>query len=146
VKKENNELILHIYQDAEMACYTIDKLICDLKEKDNKIKKDIEDILHEYQEWKQKTKKLLEKENAEISAVPSISKFMAGTSIKREVSSDNSDSAIADMLIKGIAMGSIDMEKKLHAYKDEVNSEDLNMTKEFMMFQERTIERLKRYL
>ena len=50
------------------------------------------------------------------------------------------------MLIKGIAMGSIDMEKKLHAYKDEVNSEDLNMTKEFMMFQERTIERLKRYL
>ena len=33
VKKENNELILHIYQDAEMSCYTLEKLLTDLKEK-----------------------------------------------------------------------------------------------------------------
>ena len=35
--KENHELVLHIYQDAEMASYTIHKLLVDLKEKDNKI-------------------------------------------------------------------------------------------------------------
>ena len=65
MKKENNELILHIYQDAEMSCYTIDKLLVDIKEKDNKIKKVVEDILHEYQDWKAKSKNLLQKENAE---------------------------------------------------------------------------------
>jgi len=144
--KEKNELILHIYQDAEMACFTIDKLITDLKEKDNKIKKTVEDILHEYQDWKQKSKKLLQKENAEISENPLIAKFMAGSSIKKEVSNDNSDSAIADMLIKGIAMGSIDMEKKISAYKEEVNTEDLKMAKDFLKFQEKTIEKLKQYL
>lgn len=144
--KENNELILHIYQDAEMACYTIGKLIKDIKEKDNKIKKCVEDILHEYQDWKQKSKKLLQKENAEISENPLIAKFMAGQSIKKEVSDDNSDSAIADMLIKGIFMGSIDMEKKIHAYEKEVSKEDLDMAKEFLKFQERTIESLKKYL
>lgn len=144
--KENNELILHIYQDAEMACYTIEKLINDIKGKDNKIKKCVEDILHEYQDWKQKSKKLLQKENAEISENPLIAKFMAGQSIKKEVSNDNSDSAIADMLIKGISMGSIDMEKKIHAYEKEVNKEDLDMAKEFLKFQERTIESLKKYL
>lgn len=144
--KENNELILHIYQDAEMACYTIQKLINDLKEKDNKIKKEVEDILHDYESWKQKSKKLLEKENAEISKNPLIAKIMAGTSIRKEVDNDNSDSAIADMLIKGISMGSIDMEKKISAYSDEVNKEDLNMAKEFLKFQEKTIESLKKYL
>ena len=41
--KEKNELILHIYQDAEMGCYTVKKLMDDLKEKDNKIKKVVED-------------------------------------------------------------------------------------------------------
>ena len=144
--KENNELILHIYQDAEMACYTIEKLINDLKEKDNKIKRTVEDILHEYQGWIQKSQKLLQKENAEISKNPLIAKIMAGTSISKEVSNDNSDSAIADMLIKRISMGSIDMEKKISAYKQEVNKEDLDMANEFLKFQEKTIEQLKQYL
>ena len=144
--KENNELILHIYQDAEMSCYTLEKLLKDIKEKDNKIKKTIEDILHEYQDWKVKSQKLLKKENAEISENSFMAKFMAGQGIKSEVNDDNSDSAIADMLIKGISMGSIDMEKKISAYKDEVNKEDLNIAKEFMKFQEKTIERLKEFL
>lgn len=146
MKKENNELILHIYQDAEMSCYTLEKLLTDLKEKDNKITKYVEDILHEYQDWKNKSKKLLQKENAEISENSFMAKFMAGQGIKSEVNDDNSDSAIADMLIKGISMGSIDMEKKISAYKDEVNKEDLDMAKDFMKFQERAIEKLKQYL
>ena len=144
--KENNELILHIYQDAGMSCYTLEKLLKDIKEKDNKIKKTIEDILHEYQGWKVKSKKLLQKENAEISENSFMAKFMAGQGIKSEVNDDNSDSAIADTLIKGISMGSIDMEKKISAYKDEVNQEDLSLAKEFMKFQEKTIEHLKEYL
>ena len=145
MKKENNELILHIYQDAEMSCYTLEKLLTDLKEKDNKITKYVEDILPEYQDWKNKSKKLLQKENAEISENSFMAKFMAGQGIKSEVNDDNSDSAIADMLIKGISMGSIDMEKKISAYKDEVNKEDLDMAKDFMKFQERAIEKLKQY-
>ena len=118
--KENNELILYIYQDAEMSCFTLNKLMNDLKEKDNKIKKDVEDIFKEYESWKQKTKKILQKENAEISENPLIAKFMAGQSIKKEVKDDNSDSAIADMLIRGISMGTIDMNKKIADYKEEV--------------------------
>lgn len=43
-------------------------------------------------------------------------------------------------------MGSIDMEKKISAYKDDVSKEDLEMAKDFMKFQERYIEKLKQYL
>ena len=43
--KESNELILHIYQDAEMSAYTITKLLEGLKDRDNKIKKTLEDVL-----------------------------------------------------------------------------------------------------
>lgn len=144
--KEKNELILHIYQDAEMACFTLDKLMSDLKEKDNKIKKLVEDIYKEYEVWKQKSKSILKKEHAEISENPMIAKFMAGMSINKEVKSDNSDSSIADMLIQGISMGSIDMTKKIKAYKEEVSKTDLNMAKDFLKFQEKTINHLKEYL
>ena len=144
--KENSELILHIYQDAEMACYTISKLLTDLKEKDNKIKKTVEDVLKEYEKWKQSSKKYLKHEHAEISENGRMAKMMAGMSIKKEVKADNSDSAIADLLIQGVVMGSISMEKKIKQYKDEVDKKELELAENFLKFQQRTIEIFKEYL
>lgn len=144
--KENHELVLHIYQDAEMACYTISKLLSDIKEKDNKIKKTIELVLKEYEEWKIKSKKYLKKSNAEISENGMMAKMMAGMSIKREVKSDNSDSAIADLLIQGVQMGVLSMEKKLKQYDGEVDKREISLAKDFLKFQEKTINTFKEYL
>jgi len=136
--KENFELLEHIYQDSEMSCFSISDLLERLKEKDNKIKKDLEDILHKYEYFKEKTYKIL-KESSMV-------KWMAKTGIKKEVKSDNSDSSIADMLIKGISSGSIDMEKKISDYKDDVDKKYLDIAKDFLKFQEDSIEALKKYL
>jgi len=144
--KENSELVLHIYQDAEMACYTISKLLTDLKEKDNKIKKVVEDVLKEYEEWKQKSKKYLKKTNSEITENGMMAKMMAGMSIKKEVKSDNSDSAIADLLIQGVVMGTISMEKKIKQYESEADKKELDLAKNFLKFQQKTIDTFKEYL
>lgn len=143
---ENNELALHIYKDAEMSAYTITRLLRDLKDKDNKIKKTLEDVLKEYEEWKVKTKKYLKKENAEISENGMMAKMMAGMGIDKEVKNDNSDSAIADMLIKGISTGSVDMEKKIKAYRDEANDKELELAEDFLKLQEKAIDIFKEYL
>ena len=143
---ENKGLALHIYQDAEMASYTLTKLLSDLKARDNKIKKYTEEILKEYEKWKSKTKKFLKRNDSEISDVSFFVKMMTKMGISKEVKSDNSDSAIADLLIKGISMGSIDMEKKIKQYKDEVSYNELELAKEFLKFQEKTIDKLKDYL
>lgn len=144
--KEKNELILHIYQDAEMSCVTLEKLLNDLKSKDNKIKKTVEDVLKEYEEYLKKSKKSLKKEHAEISKNSIFAKMMAKMGVKKEVQNDNSDSAIADMLIKGISMGSIDMEKKIKQYENDVSEEDLKFAYEFLKFQEKAIDIFKAYL
>ena len=144
--KENNELVLHIYQDAEMASYTLTELLEDLKDKDNKIKQVLEDVLNEYEEWKSKTKKYLKKEKAEISETGIFEKMMAKMGISKEVKHDNSDSAIADLLIKGVSMGTIDMEKKIKDYEKEASDKDLELAKEFLQFQEKTIDIFKEYL
>ena len=47
--KETNELLEHIYKDASMGSYTMEQLLEELKERDNKIKGLAEDILKEYQ-------------------------------------------------------------------------------------------------
>lgn len=143
---ENCELVLHIYKDAEMSSYSLTRLLKDLKDKDNKIKKTLEDILKEYEEWKSNTKKYLKKHDAEISENGMMAKMMAGMGIDKEVNTDNSDSAIADMIIKGISTGTVDMEKKLKQYKDEANEKELELAEDFLKFQEKAIDILKSYL
>lgn len=144
--KENFELLEHIYKDSEMASYTLTKTLEDLKEKDNKIKRLLEDILKEYESWREKSKNILEENHQEIKETGSFSKMMASMGINKEVKNDNSDSSIADMLIEGISMGSIDTEKKIHAYDKDLDKEQLKLAKDFLKFQEKAIDQLKKYL
>ena len=59
---------------------------------------------------------------------------------------DNSDAAMAEMLIQGISMGSIEIEKQIKNYKDHVDKDDMKLAKKFLKFQEKAIEELKKYL
>ena len=129
-----------------MSAYTLTRLLRDLKDKDNKIKKTLEDILKEYEESKSNTKKYLKKHDAEISENGMMAKMMAGMGIDKEVNADNSDSAIADMIVKGVSTGTVDMEKKLKQYRDEANDKELELAEDFLKFQEKTIDILKEYL
>ncbi len=144
--KENYELIMHIYEDAQMACYTLCKLIEDLKEKDNKIKKTLEDILKEYTYYENESKKILEENKIELKEKGLMSKMMASKGIKKEVKKDNSDSAIAELLIQGISMGSLDMDKKISSYEKDTEKKYIKFAKDFLKFQEKTISNLKKYL
>ncbi len=143
---ENIELYKHILKDCDMAKYTITLLLADLKQKDNKIKRAVEDILLKYNQFYDETKEYLLKHNATLAENGLLSKMGAGMGIKKEVKNDNSDSSIAEMLIQGISMGSLDMEKKLSTYEKDVDKDQLKFAKEFLKFQEYAINELKRFL
>lgn len=144
--EENYELMEHIYKDAEMASYTLTKLIRDLREKDNKIKRTLEDILKEYESWKNKALKYLKEGNVQVTETNMFEKMMASMGVMKEVNADNSDASIADMLIKGVSTGSIDMEKKIKAFNKDTSKSDINVAKDFLKFQQKTIDKLKEYL
>lgn len=143
---EKIELLKHIYKDSEMASYTIEELLQDLKEKDNKIKKLVQELLNSYQEFLYKSKDILKSKNEELPQNGVMNKIGAKMGIDKNVRNDNSDSSIADMLIKGISTGIIDTEKKINDYNDVVNKETLDLAKKFLTFQEESIEKLKGYL
>lgn len=71
---------------------------------------------------------------------------MARMGIKKGVESDNSDSSIAKMIIKGISTGTVDMQNKIKTYDKEVDKQSIKLAKEFLTFQETTIDKLKEYL
>lgn len=143
---ETNELLEEVYKTAAMGRFSMMKLIEALKEKDNKIKEYLEELLEDYRNYEDQSKELLLKENIEPMEENAISKLMASMGIQKEVKGDNSDAAMAEMLIQGISMGSIEMEKQIKNYKDRVEKDDMKLAKKFLKFQEKAIEELKKYL
>ena len=146
IMNETNELLEEIYKTAAMGRFSMMKLIEALKEKDNKIKGYLEELLEDYRNYEDQSKELLLKENIEPMEENAISKLMASMGIQKEVKGDNSDAAMAEMLIQGISMGSIEMEKQIKNYKDRVDKDDMKLAKKFLKFQEKAIEELKKYL
>ena len=143
---ETNKLLEEVYKTAAMGRFSMMKLIEALKEKDNKIKGYLEELLEDYRNYEDQSKELLLKENIEPMEENAISKLMASMGIQKEVKGDNSDAAMAEMLIQGISMGSIEIEKQIKNYKDHVDKDDMKLAKKFLKFQEKAIEELKQYL
>ena len=129
-----------------MATFTLTKLLENLKEKDNKIKDATEDILKEYEQFAKTSKQLLQEQKIIPQEESMMAKMGASMGIKKEVINDNSDASMAEMLIQGISMGSLEMKKKIKAYEKKIDEETLKLAKFFLKFQENAIEKLKKYL
>ena len=143
---KNNELLEYIYQTAEMGVFRTTKLIEDINGKENKIKKVIEGILKGYENFLKDSKKMLEKKKTEIKENSTFSKMGASMGIKKEVKEDNSDAAIAHMMIEGLTMGTVDISSKIKNYEGDADKDILALAKKFLKFQEESIEFLKKYL
>ena len=143
---ENNEVLEHMYQDSEMATYSLETLLNELKGKDNKIIKVIEDILINYENYYKDFKKQLKKEKVNPKSSGMMAKMGSSFGIKKEVIVDNSDSRIADMLIKGLTMGTLDMEKKISKYSENIDKKTLKQAEAFLKFQQESIAELKKFL
>lgn len=142
----NTEILEYIYKDANMGAESITTLIKTLQSKDNKIKPVLEEELKKYEEYIKKSEKQLKKLKVELKEFSTMAKMSSWMGIKMEMLKDNSDARIADMLIKGLTMGTIDMNKRIDNYEKIVDKDILKLAKEFRSFQEDSIEKLKVYL
>ena len=84
---ENLELLEYIYKDSDMSVITLEKLLQELNDKDNKIKKKTEEILKSYEDFLSKSKKLLNKFDSPLEENSYIAKMGAKMGIKKEITS-----------------------------------------------------------
>ena len=71
--------------------------------------------------------------------------IMTNIEMKTRVLKDNSDSAMAGLLIEGFNMGIIETEKKLKEYKDSERN-IIKLARRLLKFQKEEIDKLKEYL
>ncbi len=143
---ENNELLMYIYKNADMGIKSTTKLIRLLNTSDNKIKKVVEGELKGYEEFLKRSKAMLKKNKVTPKGISVIADISSGIALDMEFMKDNSDSKIADMLIRGFTMGNIEIDKKIEKYKGDADKNILKLAKELKRFGEINIELLQPYL
>ena len=140
------ELIEKIYKDAAMGRFSTRKLLDNLKGRDNKITDDVESIFEGYSSFEEKAKEEVLACDMTPEEEGNIAKMMSSMGIYKEVLTDNSDAAIADLLIQGLSMGVIEMEKRIKGASDDINKENLKLAKDFKKFQEKSQKTIEKYL
>lgn len=141
----NNELLSHIYNISDMGIKSTNSLINILKTKDNKIKNILEDELKKYEEIFKASKKLVKKEGITPKGTSMMFDIMTNLEMKTRVLKDNSDSAMAGLLIEGFNMGIIETEKKIKDYNN-ADKSILKLAKKLLQFQKEEIDKLIAYL
>jgi hypothetical protein len=143
---EETELLNHIHSDAKMGQESTESLMNAMKDKDNKIKDVVEDIIKSYEDFVKKSEKILSIYDEKGKNPNLITNFSADMGIKFKMLEDNSDAAISDMLIRGLTMGEIEMTKKIENFAPDTNPDVVALAKEFKNFQSNAIVKLKKFL
>lgn len=140
------EFLIYVYQTCEMGVKSTRDLITLLSNKENKISDNLHRYLKEYEEYLYRAETLIKESNIDIKKSSMMSKIMSSIGINMEVLKDNSDPKIADMLIQGYTMGTLEITKKLKKYKDSISKEERKLAEDLNKTQERNIKELKKFL
>lgn len=141
------EILDYIYKNATMGYESTMTLLKTLEDKENKIKDVVQDIISSYKDFIKQSELLLCKINADGKKYNFMATMSADMNIKRKMNKDNSDSAVAQMLIKGLTMGQNNMAKAF----DSINTKDvdkkvLNLLDDMKEFQINAIKKLEKYV
>ena len=140
------QILDYIYKNAHMGYDSTMTLLKSLEKKENKIKEVVQDIINSYEEFTRESELLLSKINADGKKYGVMATMGADMGVKMKTMKDNSDPAIAKMLIKGLTMGQNNMAKLCDSISDDVDKEVMKLLNNFKDFQINAIKKLEKYL
>ena len=140
------EILDYIYKNATMGYESAMTLLKSLKNKDNKIKSDVQDIINSYEEFTKESELLLAKINADGTKVNPVASLSVDMNVIMKTMKDNSDAAIAKMLIKGLTMGQNNMSKVFDNISENLDKKTLKLLNNFKDFQTNAIRKLEAYI
>ena len=106
----------------------------------------LEAIVKGHEHFKKESLKLIKKHKGELVKPSIMAKMGSWMGVKMEVSNDNSDSRLADMMIRGLDMGVIELDKRIKSFDNKTSLKVKKLAKELRKFELESIDILKAYL
>lgn len=143
-EKSHDELLLtSIYQNVQTALQSIDNIMPSVKS--DALLSELSNEENEYNVLNEECEMLAKSENINIKDNTIFEKIKLWSSIKMSTLTDKSTTHIAEMMLLGTFMGTIQCVKDLTEHSS-ANEEILNLCKKLQDLEEKNIQNLKNYL
>ena len=141
--EQGNALLQFVHKNAEMGRGTIPQVLEAVEEP--KLRAALKGQLGEYVTIAGRAEKLMRQRGIAPSETGEMREFMSGVMIRAKTLTDRSPSHIAEMMIQGSTMGTIQMTRRLHNC-EAADAEALLLAHKLLRTEENNIEQMKDFL
>ena len=141
--EQGNALLQFVHKNAEMGRGTIPQVLEAVEEP--KLRAALKGQLGEYVTIAGRAEKLMRQRGIAPSETGEMREFMSGMMIRAQTLTDKSPSHVAEMMIRGSTMGTIQMTRELHRW-EAAEEETIALAKKLLQIEERNIQQMKKFL
>lgn len=141
--EENKNLLEEVYRATQMGLEGIRAITPKIE--DTKLKKEVRREEAVYQKFISRAEEMLAAKGALPQTHDGVKKAMLWGSVQMNTLMDSSPEHMAELLINGTTMGIVDMTKKVSELGDS-DAGARRLAEDFINFEEKNVEQLKKYL
>ena len=141
--EKEHQLLRSIHKNAEMGKTSIPQVL--EVTKDPSLQSALRHQLAEYTDIAGKAADLLRRKGLEAEDLGPIQDFVSGMMVRAKTMTDRRNTHIAEMMIQGSTMGTIQMARQIHSC-EAADGESMELANRLMRLEERNIEQMKHFL
>jgi hypothetical protein len=142
--KSDSEILAEVYRNAQLGVTSIADLLPEID--DEEIKEEVMRQHEEYEKICSRAAQLAKNLDLELKEPSPIKKAMMWSAIKMNTAADNSQSNVAQMLIKGTVTGITSLKTSLSEGEKIMGDDVKSILKDLIALEENCEKRLKKYL
>lgn len=142
-QNQNQDLLEEVYRATQMGLEGIRAVTPKIE--DTQLKKEIRREEAVYQKFVSRAEEMLAAKSAIPQTHDGVKKAMLWGSVQMNTLMDSSPEHMAELLINGTTMGIVDMTKKISELGDS-DAGARRLAEDFINFEEKSVEQLKKYL
>lgn len=142
--EKDTDLLQFVHKNAEMGKGTIPKVLELVEEP--AMRKALDQQLEEYVDIAGQAEAAIRRRGDKPQEPGAISDAMSDVVLWAKTAGDKSPSHIAEMMIRGSTMGTVQMVRRIHNNKDQSDREAIDLANRLLKTEESNIQQLKNFL
>ena len=138
------DLLQFVHKNAEMGCGTIPKVLELVEEP--KLREVLDRQLKEYTDIAGQAEAAIRRRGQRPQEPGAVSEAMSDAALWAKTAADRSPSHIAEMMIRGSTMGTVQMTRRIHNNREQSDREVMDLAGRLLKTEESNIQQLKQFL
>lgn len=140
----DRELLSFIHKNAAMGVGTIPRAMS--LPQSRAMGRALDDQLREYRAITAQSQAYAKRHGSALRGPGSAALAMSGVMLRAQTAVDPSTTKLAEMMIQGSTMGTVQMTRRLHQYTGKADRELVELGERLLRTEERNIQQMKRFL